>query len=393
MKGYKNALVYVKEKGVIRCDVAVENGKIVKIGKDLDITSPYPYKDGRIVVPGFIDEHIHGAVGADAMDKTENALSLISEALKKEGTTSFLATTMTQSEENIISALSAVKSFMEKGGKSPKCGAKLIGVHLEGPFISEKHIGAQPLKYLKDPDPALFMKFQAASGNNIKLITLAPEERNAELLINAAVKSGATVSAGHTDAGEKEISAAINAGLTSITHTYNAMRPVHHREIGTVGSAFLFDELFTEIICDGIHVSPSAVKILLKNKPKDKVILITDAMRAKGSGDGESELGGQKVFVKNGEARLENGALAGSVLKMNVAVKNMVTLCGEKFENAIDFATYNPAHNLRLNGKGEIKEGYDADFTVLDEEFNVTSTIVDGELCFSTEKEKFNFNF
>lgn len=385
MKGFKNALVYVKEQGIIRCDVGVQNGKIVAIGKNLDIQSPYPYKDGQIVSAGFIDEHIHGAFGADAMDKSEKALSEISHALIREGTTAFLATTMTQSEENILSALSAIKNFILQGGTSERGGARLIGAHLEGPFISEKHIGAQPLKYLKDPDPALFLKFQAASGNNIRLITLAPEEPNATELIRTAVRSGAVVSAGHTDASEKNMTDAISAGLTSVTHTYNAMRPVHHREIGTVGAAFVYDSLYTEIICDTIHVTPSAVKILLKTKPKDKIVLITDAMRAKGLPDGESELGGQKVFVKNGEARLCNGALAGSVLKMNVAVNNMVEICGETLENALDFATFNPARNLGLKGKGEIKEGYDADFTVLDKNYAVKCTVVGGEVRYTAD--------
>lgn len=375
MKGFKSVKAYIKDKGVIKTDIAVENGVIIAIGNDLDITEPFPYREGQIVVPGFIDEHIHGAAGADAMDGTKTALFAIADTLVKEGTTSFLATTMTQSPENIANALENVNDCI----KEQKSGAKILGAHLEGPFISEKHIGAQPLKFLKDPDADLYKEFSDASGNNIRLITLAPEERGAKALIKAAVHNGTTVSAGHTDAGAFQIEESIKDGLNCITHTYNAMRPLHHREIGTVGAAMLYDELYTEIICDLIHVSAPAVKLLIKNKPKDRIILITDAMRAKGLPDGVSELGGQTVIVKNGEARLTNGTLAGSVLKMNDAVKNMVLKCGVPFTDAIDFATINPAANLGLKGYGAIAQGYAADFTVLDGEFNVCATVVNGK--------------
>ena len=374
MTGFKNVKAYIKDKGVITADIAVENGVIAGIGEDLVITDVLPFSDGQIVTAGFIDEHIHGAAGFDAMDGEKKALFGIADALVKEGTTAFLATTMTQSPENIAKALENVNACM----KEQKSGAKILGAHLEGPFISEKHIGAQPLKYLKDPDVNLYEEFCAASGDNIRLLTLAPEEIGAIPLIKAARRGGATVSAGHTDAGEKQIEEGIKAGLTAITHTYNAMRPLHHREIGTVGAAMLYDELYTEIICDLIHVSAPAVKLLFKNKPKDKIVLITDAMRAKGLKDGISELGGQTVIVKNGEARLTNGALAGSVLKMNDAVKNAVLKCGASFTDAVDFATVNPAKNLGLKGYGEIKVGYVADFTVLDGEFNVCATVVNG---------------
>ena len=173
------------------------------------------------------------------------------------------------------------------------------------------------------------------------------------------------------------------AGAVGITHTYNAQSPLHHRDIGTVGAALLLDDLQTEIIADTIHVSVPAIKLLVKNKPKEKITLITDAMRAKGMPDGESELGGQKVFVKNGEARLADGTLAGSVLKMNVAVKNMVEKVGVSFTDAIDFATKNPARMMGLSDKkGSIKVGKDADFAVLDKDFNVLMTIRAGKVIY-----------
>ena len=177
----------------------------------------------------------------------------------------------------------------------------------------------------------------------------------------------------------------MKCGLSSITHTFNAQKPLHHREVGTVGSALLFDELNCEAICDTIHLSIPAIKLLIKNKPHDKFTLITDAMRAKHLPDGESELGGQKVIVKNGEARLENGVLAGSILKMNDAIKNLVTKCGVSITDAIDFATANPAKNLNIYGKkGSISLGKDADLTVIDNNFNVLLTLRNGKIIFKT---------
>ncbi|MBR5388708.1 MAG: N-acetylglucosamine-6-phosphate deacetylase, partial [Clostridia bacterium] len=290
MKGFKNAKVYVDGEGIKYADVAIENGKIVNIGTGLDISEPFEIPQNAVVCPAFIDEHVHGAAGADAMDGNIPALRKIAVALAKEGTANFLATTMTQSKENITAALSAVKRYMAKPhGK----GAKILGVHLEGPFISAKHVGAQPVEYLAEPDVKVFRKYYAASGKHIKLVTLAPEEPHSLNLIKYLAKNGITASAGHTDAGVKEIETAKKCGLSCVTHTYNAQRGVHHREIGVAGSALLFDDLYSEVICDLIHVSGPAIRLLIKSKPKDKVVLITDAMRAKGLKDGVSELGGQ----------------------------------------------------------------------------------------------------
>lgn len=380
MKGFKNVLAYVQDKGVIKCDIAVENGLIAKIGDSLKIDEPFPYNAGEIVLPGFIDEHIHGANGADAMDASVSALSTIADALPAEGTTAFLATTMTQSKENILNALTAVKTYVSSPSEK---GAEILGVHLEGPFISEKHIGAQPLKYLSDPDVDVFEEYFKASGSLIKIVTLAPEEIGADELIAALIKNGVRPSAGHTDAGFSDVERAEKNGLDGITHTFNAQRGLHHREIGVVGAALLKDELYAEAICDLIHLSAPAIKLLVKNKPKDKLILITDSMRAKYLPDGESELGGQKVLVKNGEARLINGALAGSILKMNVAIKNLVEKIGVPLTEAVDYASANPAKRLGLFDKiGSIKQGKRADFCVLTENFDVALTVKNGKTIY-----------
>ena len=382
MQGFKNALVYVEDSGIIKTNLAIENGKIVYIGDDESkITNPFPYTESQVIVPGFIDQHIHGAGGSDAMDGTMEALSTIAKAIASEGTTAFLATTMTQSEQNILKAMKAVDEYIK--ADKPE-GAKVLGIHLEGPFISVKHIGAQPLEYVAKPEIQVFDKYNSASGNNIKIVSLAPEVEGADELIAHLNKKGVVASAGHTDAGYNDIEKAIKSGLKNITHTYNAQKALHHREIGTVGSAMLFDSLNCEAICDTIHLSIPAIKLLIKNKPKNKFTLITDSMRAKHLSDGISELGGQKVIVKNGEARLENGALAGSILKMNDAIKNLVTKCDVNFTDAIDYATINPAKNLGIDSTcGSIKEGKNADFAVLNEDYSVALTIRNGNIIYS----------
>ena len=381
MQGFINVNAYIEGKGIVKTDIGFNNGKIEFIGNSNGrITCPIPVNGDVVVVPGFIDQHIHGAMGADAMDGTVEALSTIANAVASEGTTGFLATTMTQSPENILKAMNAVKNYVEGNFKD---GAKLLGIHLEGPFISKKHVGAQPIDYVASPEIETFDKYYKASGNNIKIVSLAPEVDGADKLIKYMKGLGVVPSAGHTDSGYCDIEKAIENGLSNITHTYNAQKPLHHREVGTVGSAMLFDSVNAEAICDLIHLSVPAIKLLIKNKPHDKFTLITDSMRAKHLPDGLSELGGQEVIVKNGEARLVDGTLAGSILKMNVAIKNLVLSCGVSFTDAIDFATINPAKNLGIDQTvGSIKEGKNADFTVLDGEFNVLITIRDGKIIY-----------
>ena len=378
MKGLKNVKVYIKNVGIVKTNIGIENGRIAYIGNEENI-EPIFETDG-IVVPGFIDEHIHGAGGADAMDGTVEALQTISEFLAREGTTGFLATTMTQSPENITNALKAVKKVREKGEYK---GAEVLGVHLEGPFISPKHVGAQPLEYVATPDAELFDKYNEASGKSIKIVTLAPEVEGGLGLVKHLSNIGVVASVGHTGGKYADVVNAVAAGATNVTHTYNAQTGLHHREAGVVGAAMLLDELNCEMICDTIHVSVPAIKLVIKNKPHDKYTLITDAMRAKGMPDGKSELGGQEVFVNNGEARLADGTLAGSVLKMNVAVKNLVEKAGVPFTDAIDFATYNPAKNIGvLNERGTIEVGKRADLTVLNSDFEVLYTLVNGKIVY-----------
>lgn len=372
MKCFRGASVYVAGAGVTRTDIAFDE-TVREIGAAPTDAGTVALPEGAVVLPGFIDPHIHGAGGADAMDGTAAALATISETVAREGTTSFLATTMTESGEAILRALTAVRDCRETPG------ARLLGVHLEGPFISETYAGAQPREYIAAPDIDVFDRYQAVSGGRIRIVTVAPEVPGADALIRHLAETGVVPSVGHSAAGVADVRRAIACGARSVTHTYNAQSPFRHREIGVAGSALLYDELNCELIADGIHVSPEAIRLLVKNKPRGKMTLITDAMRAKGCPDGVSELGGQTVYVKNGEARLADGTLAGSVLRMNDAVRRMVQVIGLPLTDAVDMATKNTAALLGISDScGEIACGKRADFTVLDPDFGVLLTVVGG---------------
>ncbi len=380
MKCFKDAKVYVEGEGVKVCNLHFEE-KIWKIARKADKNAEViALPEDAIVLPGFIDQHVHGAGGSDGMDGSIEDITTIAKSLAEEGTTGFLVTTMTQSPENIKKALSAVKAYREF---DPAVGAKVLGVHLEGPFIAEKFKGAQPLEYVQAPDVEVFDEYNEASGNSIRIVTLAPEVEGAEELIAHLKSKGIVPSIGHTGAKFTDIEAAVKAGASNVTHTYNAQTPLHHREIGTVGTAMLLDELNCEMIADTIHVSVPAMRLLVKNKPANKLTLITDAMRAKGLPDGESELGGQKVYVQNGEARLVDGTLAGSVLRMNRALQNVVEKVGVPFTKAVDYATINPAKNLHIDKEtGSIAVGKRADFTVLNKAYDVIMTVRNGKVIY-----------
>ncbi len=380
MKGFKNVKAYIHGVGVITTDIKVENNKITGIGS-FDIDEPFFVSENSIVVPGFIDQHIHGAGGADTMDGTALAIKTMADTLVKEGTTAFVPTTMTQSHENILNAIDGITAF---SFSNTGTGATHLGVHLEGPFISAKFKGAQPLEYIVAPSIKVFDEYYDKSFGTVKQVSLAPELDENFALIRHLKEKGVVASLGHSNAKYEDIENAVKNGLTSVTHTYNAQTPLHHRDVGAVGSALLFDELYTEMICDLVHLSAPAISLLIKNKPHDKIIAITDSMRAKGLPDGISELGGQKVIVSCGTARLEDGTLAGSILKMNDAIRNLVKVVGVPFTDAIDFATINPATSLKVDKEiGSIAVGKYADFCVLDGEFNVESTIVRGRVVYT----------
>ena len=380
IKGFKNVNVLIENEGIVKKTILVENGKITKILDECDCEELITLDDSKIVVPGFIDKHVHGGNNSDGMYSSLEDAKNIAKTIAAEGVTSYLITTMTQSKENITAALVNAKEYIETYNYE---GAKPIGVHLEGPFISTQYNGAQIESCIVPCDVAKFKEYQEASGNNILQVTLAYEENGKEL-VNYLRDNKIVASLGHTDATCDQALEGVKEGITSFTHTYNAMKPLHHREAGVVGAALLADEAYCEMICDLIHLNKNAIKVLYKAKGKDKLIAITDGIEAKHLPDGEYQLGGQPVYVKNGEARLIDGTLAGSTLLMNTGLRNIKNVLELSLEDTINMATKNPAINLGIyDTKGSIKEGKDADFAVIDNDFNVYMTVVEGNVVFN----------
>ncbi|MDR7240732.1 N-acetylglucosamine-6-phosphate deacetylase [Neobacillus drentensis] len=370
--------------------IKIKDQKIIEMGSSNELSN----KDGFNVieipahynaVPGFIDVHIHGVAGADTMDATKEALDTMVMALPKEGTTSFLATTMTQEGKQIENALINAGEYIKEQQSPGK--SEIIGIHLEGPFVNSLMAGAQPIQHIIDPDVALLKEWQKLSNETIKLVTLAPERPSGLAMIRYIKENGIIASIGHTAATYDEVNEAIEAGANHVTHLFNQMRGLHHREPGVVGAAFLREELKAEIIVDGVHVRPEMVNLAFKQKQSDGLILITDSMRAKCLKNGKYDLGGQEVTVENGKAILEDGTLAGSILKMGHAVKNIISFTGCSLDEAIEMSSVNPAKQLGIyDRKGSITVGKDADIVILDDDMEVYMTICRGSFAFKREE-------
>ncbi|MES1049314.1 N-acetylglucosamine-6-phosphate deacetylase [Bacillus thuringiensis] len=320
---------------------------------------------GKIVIPGMIDVHIHGGYDIDAMDANSDGLVTLGKEMLKEGVTTYFPTTMTQAPEAIEAALTAAKEAKEKG-------AHVEYIHLEGPYVSKKRAGAQPLEHIVPANIEQFKQWQEASGNLIKLVTYAPEEEGALEFEQYLAETGVVGTMGHTDAIDAQLK---NRKITHVTHLYNQMRGLHHREPGVVGHVLLNPDVMVEVITDGIHIHPDMVKLAYKLKGPKKVSVITDAMRAKGLEDGLYELGGQPVHVKDGSARLEDGTLAGSILKMDQAFRNVIEFTGCSIEDAVLMTSVNQAEEFGLNNKGALAVGKDADFVVMNEDLHVYDTV------------------
>lgn len=363
-------------------DLFLKDGKIEKVGQNLlveaDVRIDASSKEWT-VVPGYIDMHIHGSAGFDVMDATEEGLRGMAHSLVKEGTTSFLATTMTQAIDAIDAALENIARFVNHADE-----AELLGVHLEGPFVSTKRAGAQPVEHMIVPSIDQFTKWQQLSGNQIKQITIAPELSNGLSFVESLSEQGIVVSIGHSDATAVEVEQAVKSGVRQATHLFNQMRPFHHREPGVVGAVLIDERVKTEIIVDFIHCHSDAVKMAYLLKKSSGVILITDAMRAKGLANGDYDLGGQTVHVTEQGAHLSNGALAGSVLTMDAAVRNIQKVAGCSLQELVAMSSFNAAKQLNLAKKGYIAEGFDADLVILDKGLHVQKTICRGNIVFES---------
>ncbi|MCC3358087.1 N-acetylglucosamine-6-phosphate deacetylase [Bacillus sp. REN16] len=384
-------LTIFSEDGIIEKGfIEIEGEKIKRVGQMADFQASkqdevITFDESYSLLPGMIDLHIHGASGADVMDATPDALETMTKTLPKEGTTSFLATTMTKSIEDIENAIGNIADFIPEQHPGH---AEILGTHLEGPFLSPKRAGAQHPGNIINPDVELFKKWQSLSGDNICLVTLAPEEPGGLELTSHLKDTGVVASIGHSDAVYEQVEAAIEAGVTHATHLYNGMRGLHHREPGVAGAVLLHDEVKCEMIVDGIHIAPKMVKFAYKNKGSKGSILITDAMRAKCLGAGMYDLGGQEVIVNEERAVLKDGTLAGSILKLNDAVRNMMEFTGCSLQDITEMTAVNPAKQINVfDRKGSIKAGKDADIVIVNNQLEVIMTFCRGELAYSKREE------
>ncbi|MBL3645465.1 N-acetylglucosamine-6-phosphate deacetylase [Bacillus sp. RHFB] len=383
-----NLMVHSEKETYKNGYIKVVDGKIAEVGpvsqyKQDDDAKVITLSPDYQVIPGAIDIHIHGASNSDAMDATHDALSTMAKTLPKEGTTSFLATTMTQSTQAIESALLNAGKYIENQTQE---NAEIVGIHLEGPFISPARKGAQPEDYIVDPDVTLFKRWQEVAGIQIKLVTLAPEQPNGLDLAAHLRGTGVVASIGHSDATYDQIDEAIQAGTTHVTHLYNGMRGLHHREPGVLGAAYLRDELYVELIADGIHCRPEMIKLAYNQITSERMILITDSLRAKWLEKGTYDLGGQPVNVDEMKATLSDGTLAGSILKMNDAIKNTMEYTDCSMTDIIKMTAENPAKQLRIfDRKGSIQVGKDADLVILNDRLDVEMTFCRGNLAFKKE--------
>jgi N-acetylglucosamine-6-phosphate deacetylase len=357
----RNGSLLFSESGIEK--VAAYN---LEAGPDTEIIEA----EGGYLSPGMIDTHIHGGGGFDTMDASPEALTEISQVLAAHGVTAFLPTTMTMARNQIHSALENIRQAKKQGLR----GAQVLGTHVEGPFISPDYIGAQNSKNLIKPDLELLQDYY----DIVEIVTMAPEIDGALELIKELKKNNITASAGHSAATYEEFQEAYQAGMNHFTHLYNAMTGLHHRKPGLVGAAFDSDAT-VELIVDLIHHHQAVDRFTIQAKGIDKIILVSDSMEAAGLEDGEYELGGQKVIVEAGAARLESGVLAGSVLTLDQAVRNLMEITEISIPEIFKMVSLNPAQKLGLDHKlGKIKAGYQADLVIFDSNFKVQKIFIKG---------------
>lgn len=360
-------------------DLRIEGSSITNIEENLIPNTKEEVFDlqGKLVIPGFIDVHIHGADGADAMDGSVESLQKISKYLATRGTTNFLATTLTSSKEILKKVLACIGEVQNQ----EMDGANIFGAHMEGPYFDVQYKGAQNEKYIKMAGMEEIKEYLSVKKGLVKLFAMSPNSNNLDV-IRYLVKKGVIVSVGHSASSFEEVMAAVEAGLSHATHTFNGMKGFTHRDPGVVGAVLNSDEITAEVIFDKIHVHPDAVRVLIKTKGVERVVCITDSMSATGLPCGRYKLGELDVDVVDNQARLSsNGALAGSVLTMDKAFRHLLEL-GYSLIDAVKLTSTNVAKEFNLN-TGMIRAGKDADLVVLDEKNEVAMTVVKGKIKYT----------
>lgn len=371
-----NGLVYTNQKFVEKT-IRMKDGLLTLIPSDTQIPEAASYMDikGKKIVPGFIDIHTHGAGGYDVNAASAEEFELICRTVARYGTTSWLASILTDTKEQTLSCINQYNLHK----KLERKGANLIGIHLEGPFLCSLYKGAMPEHLLKMPDMELLEMYQKSANGEIRYITISPEIDGIIDDIPKMIDLGMTVSIGHSGADYETSMMAIENGANSCTHTFNAMKLLHQHSPSIMG-AVLESDIYCEAICDGRHLHPGVVRLLIKTKGLDRVIAISDSIMAAGLPDGNYKLGVNDVIVKDGDAKLaSDGTRAGSTLTQNVALKNLLDFTGKTLEEIIPLLTENPAKLIHLyDRKGSIENGKDADLVVLDENNDIFAVFIDG---------------
>jgi N-acetylglucosamine-6-phosphate deacetylase len=392
MKALKAILagtIYTPAEEIKNGVIVIDGHRITKVGAREDIKLPAGAttidNQDRIVVPGFIDMHIHGAAGHDLMEATPEALASVATYLARHGTTSYLATTVTASLDRTLHAARAlgeiIRASQSSHGAADKfAGAHPVGIHFEGPFINPKKRGAHPVSQIQKPSADTLARILDAAGSAARVLTLAPELEGALAVLEYARSRGLRVALGHTNATAEEAERAIAAGATYAVHLYNAMRPFMHRDPGVIGAVLTDDRVSAELICDGVHVEAMSIRLLVMAKGLERVILASDSSSGAGMPDGNYRLGNFTVHVAGGVCRTVEGNLAGSTITLDAAVRNLANFTGLSYQACLHCATLNPARILGMEKqKGVIAPGADADLAILDRNYFVTQTYVRGK--------------
>lgn len=369
----KNSTVIIKD-GLIENVLSNKRFMQMELPKDAEVID----LNGLNLSSGFIDTHIHGLHGMDTLDGTPDSILNMSKALIKYGVTSFCPTLYPQNDDVFINSIRNVVDAM-----GHEVGAKVLGMHLEGPFISRSQTGVQLPKYMKEVDLDLMKRYWEASEGHISIMTVAPELKNMRELALYCTKKGIVLSAGHSNATYENMLEGMEAGIVHSTHFFNAMRALHHRDPGVVGAIMIHNEVSCEIIADGFHVHPALIKLLLQEKPKDKTILVTDSIRPTGQTEGRLFANNETVYLKDGIfRRSSDDVIAGSALTMNRGIKNLLDMGIDK-KLAIMMATHNPS--LVLNRQKEIGSlipGMKADIAIFNDNIEIEYTLVNGEIVY-----------
>lgn len=377
-KGYKamilkNATVLNDKFQFQKADVSINNGKFEKIGEKLEGDIETFDVKGNRIIPGYINIHMHGGVGYGVNNADVEGYNKLGRYLASTGTTSYLMTAATWPKDDLIKYVGVIKEAMDKGCE----GANLLGINLEGPYLSERYKGAHRAEWLRTPKQVDFDEINDASGGNILVTTIAPEIDGGIDFIKTH-KDKVKISLGHTNADYDCCMDAFKAGATQVTHMFNAMPSIHHRKLSLIAAAFETKSM-VELICDGYHVDKTIVKMAYEMFGSDRIIVVNDAESMAGQPEGEYEACGGKVKVEGGVARLSDGTIAGGIASMHQCVTNLISW-GVPAEDAIKMASFNPAKALDIEKKGVIKEGYDADFSIIDDKFNIKNVYIKGKL-------------